>query len=63
MERPAVAPAVPIRLDTLPNGPTPAWYLQVLGDPAMRGTRAWTGQDVRLFLGEHSAVELRFGAR
>ncbi|HEX4936361.1 MAG TPA: hypothetical protein VFV33_24435, partial [Gemmatimonadaceae bacterium] len=50
----------PLRLDTLPNGPKPAWYVQALGDPAMRGTSAWTGQDARLFLGERSEVALRF---
>jgi hypothetical protein len=62
MESPTIAPVAPIRLDTLPNGPTPAWYVQALGDPAMRGTSAWTGQDARLFLGEHSHLVLRFGA-
>lgn len=58
---PQVAPVSPIRLDTLPNGPTPAWYVQALGDRRMRGTSAFTGQDARLFLGEWSAVLLRFG--
>ena len=54
-------PATPIRLDRLPNGPTSAWYVQALGDPAMRGTSSWTGQDARLFLGEHSHLLVRFG--
>jgi len=58
---PTAVPATPIRLDVLPNGPKPAWYVQALGDPAMRGTSNWTGQDARLFLGEHSHVLLRFG--
>jgi len=62
METPTVAPGAPIRLDTLPNGPTPAWYVQALGDPTMKGTSAWTGQDARLFLGEHSHVVMRFSA-
>ncbi len=57
---PSVAPATPIRLDKLPNGPTPAWYVQALGDPSMHGTSAWTGQDARLFLGEHSHLALHF---
>lgn len=57
---PTVVPSVPIRLDALPNGPKPAWYVQALGDPAMHGTSALTGQDARLFLGEHSAVRLHF---
>ena len=61
MARPAAAPARPIRLNDLPHGPTPAWYVQALGDPAMRGTSMLTGQDARLFLGEHSRVLLRFG--
>ena len=60
MTAPVPAPAVPIRLDSLPNGPKPAWYVQALGDPAMRGTSAWTGQDARLFLGEHSHLVLHF---
>jgi len=58
---PTAVPAIPIRLDMLPNGPKSAWYVQALGDPAMRGTSSWTGQDARLFLGEHSHVLLRFG--
>ena len=62
IETPSVAPATPIRLDALPNGPTPAWYVQALGDPAMHGTSAWTGQDARLFLGEHSHLALHFSA-
>ena len=61
MAAPAAMPAQPIRLDKLPNGPTPSWYVQALGDPAARGTSAWTGQDARLFLGEHSHLLLRFG--
>ncbi len=61
MELPTPVPAAPIRLDTLPHGPTPAWYVQALGDPRMRGTSAQTGQDARLFLGEHSHLLLRFG--
>jgi hypothetical protein len=63
MARPVVSPAAPIRLDTLPNGPKPAWYVQALGAPAERGTSAWTGQDARLFIGEHSHVTLHFTAR
>lgn len=59
---PTVVPATPIRLDALANGPTSAWYVQALGDPSMHGTSAWTGQDARLFLGEHSQVVLHFGA-
>ena len=59
--RPVAVPAVPIRLDSLPNGPVPAWYVQALGDPSMRGTSAWTGQDTRLFLGERSHLKMRFG--
>ena len=62
MAVPRAEPATPIRLDVLPNGPKPAWYVQALGDPAMRGTSAWTGQDARLFLGEHSTVVLHFAA-
>ncbi len=61
MAAPKPAPATPIRLDALPNGPKPAWYVQALGDPSMRGTSAWTGQDSRLFLGEHSHLVLHFG--
>jgi hypothetical protein len=61
MASPMPVPAAPIRLDTLPNGPTPAWYVQALGDPRTRGTSALTGQDARLFLGEHSHLLLRFG--
>ena len=60
VESPIAAPATPIRLDSLRNGPRPAWYVQALGDPAMRGTSAWTGQDARLFLGEHSHLVLHF---
>jgi hypothetical protein len=62
MNAPVVSPAAPIRLDSLPNGPTPAWYVQALGAPAGRGTSAWTGQDARLFIGEHSHLVLRFSA-
>ena len=62
MASPVVAPTTPIRLDALPNGPVSSWYVQALGDPAMRGTSAWTGQDARLFLGEHSHLLLRFGS-
>lgn len=62
MAAPRVAPATPIRLDVLPHGPKPAWYVQAIGDPSMRGTSAWTGQDARLFLGEISHVTLHFGA-
>ena len=62
MAAPAPVPARPIRLDSLPNGPTPSWYVQALGDPVMRGTSAWTGQDARLFLGESSHLLIRFGA-
>ena len=62
MESPAANPVAPIRLDSLPNGPKAAWYVQALGDPAMRGTSAWTGQDARLFIGEHSHLVLRFAA-
>ena len=61
MSAPVVAPASPIRLDTLANGPTPAWYVQALGDPRQRGTSMLTGQDARLFLGEWSRVVMRFG--
>ena len=57
---PVASPTIPIRLDSLPNGPRPAWYVQALGAPAMRGTSAWTGQDARLFLGEHSHLVLHF---
>ncbi len=60
IKTPRVVPATPIRLDSLPHGPTPAWYVQALGRPEMRGTSAWTGQDARLFLGEHSHLELHF---
>ncbi len=63
MQSPVAKPAAPIRLDSLPNGPKAAWYVQALGDPAMRGTSAWTGQDARLFIGEHSHLVLRFAAR
>ena len=63
MTVPAVAPSLPIRLDTLPNGPRPAWYVQALGDPRARGTSMFTGQDARLFLGEWSTVTVRFGDR
>lgn len=59
---PSATPALPIRLDSLPNGPKSAWYVQALGDPAMRGTGSWTGQDERLFIGEHSHLLLHFGA-
>lgn len=61
MTAPSVAPALPIRLDTLPHGPRPAWYVQALGDPRERGTSMDTGQDARLFLGEHSHLLLRLG--
>jgi hypothetical protein len=61
-DAPAPVPAMPIRLDALPNGPKSAWYVQALGDPSMRGTSNWTGQDSRLFLGEHSHVLMRFSA-
>lgn len=61
-DAPAPVPATPIRLDALPNGPKSAWYVQALGDPSMRGTSNWTGQDSRLFLGEHSHVLMRFSA-
>jgi hypothetical protein len=60
MTAPSVVPASPIRLDTLPNGPRSAWYVQALGDPHMRGTSMLTGQDARLFLGEWSHLVLRF---
>ncbi len=63
MQSPVANPAAPIRLDSLPNGPKAAWYVQALGDPAMRGTSAWTGQDARLFIGEHSHLVLRFAER
>jgi hypothetical protein len=62
MDAPVIAPSSPLRLDTLPNGPRPAWYAQALGDPRTRGTSMLTGQDARLFLGEWSHVMLRFGA-
>ncbi len=61
MAAPAPVPATPIRLDTLPGGPAPAWYVQALGDPRSKGTSSLTGQDARLFLGEHSHLLLRFG--
>jgi hypothetical protein len=35
--------------------------VQALGDPAMQGTSALTGQDARLFVGDRSTVRLRFG--
>jgi hypothetical protein len=38
MQSPAAVPATPIRLDALPNGPKPAWYVQALGDPSMHGS-------------------------
>jgi hypothetical protein len=62
MRSPVANPAAPIRLDSLPNGPKAAWYVQALGDPSGRGTSAWTGQDARLFIGEQSHVVLRFAA-
>lgn len=58
---PAVVPAVPQRLQDLPGAPTAGWYVQALGDPAMRGTSALTGQDARLFVGDRSRHFLHFG--
>jgi hypothetical protein len=61
MASPAPAPRAPWRLQDLPNAPEASWYVQALGDPAMKGTSAFTGQDARLFLGDRSRVLLRFG--
>ncbi len=60
MDAPAPNPSTPIRLNDLPNGPKPTWYVQALGDPKMRGTSALTGQDARLFLSDHSNLLLHF---
>lgn len=60
MNVPAPNPRAPIRINGLPNGPKPSWYVQALGDPKMRGTSALTGQDARLFMGDHSTVLLHF---
>ncbi len=60
MDAPAPNPRIPIRLNDLPNGPAPSWYVQALGDPAMHGTSALTGQDARLFLSDHSNLLLHF---
>lgn len=60
MASPVPSPRTPLRLQDLPNAPAPSWYVQALGDPDMKGTSALTGQDARLFLGDRSAVRLRF---
>jgi hypothetical protein len=60
LSRPAVAPREPLRLNDLPGGPSPTWYVQALGDPSMRGTSSLTGQHARLFLGDHSRWLLHF---
>jgi hypothetical protein len=61
MTAPRPVPSTPQRLQDLPNAPEASWYAQALGDPAMKGTSALTGQDARLFLGDRSRVLLRFG--
>lgn len=59
--KPTPVPRVPQRLQDLPGAPAAGWYVQALGDPAMQGTSALTGQDARLFVGDRSTVRLRFG--
>jgi len=61
MAAPMPVPRVPQRLQDLPGAPASGWYVQALGDPAMQGTSALTGQDARLFVGDRSTVRLRFG--
>jgi hypothetical protein len=61
MTAPVPVPRVPQRLQDLPGAPAAGWYVQALGDPAMRGTSALTGQEARLFVGDRSVVRLRFG--
>lgn len=61
MAAPVPVPRVPQRLQALPGAPAAGWYVQALGDPAMKGTSALTGQDARLFVGDRSTVRLRFG--
>ena len=61
MADPRPVPAAPIKLNALPGGPEPRWYVQALGDPRERGTSARTGQDARLFLGDRSDRLLHFG--
>jgi hypothetical protein len=61
MAAPLPVPRVPQRLQDLPGAPASGWYVQALGDPAMQGTSALTGQDARLFVGDRSTVRLRFG--
>jgi hypothetical protein len=60
MRAPAPNPSIPVRINDLPNGPKPSWYVQALGDPSTRGTSALTGQDARLFMSDHSNVLLHF---
>lgn len=57
---PAPTPRVPQRLQDLPGAPAAGWYVQGLGDPAMRGTSAFTGQDARLFVGDRSTRVMHF---
>ena len=61
MARPVLHPSTPIKLNDLPHGPKANWYVQALGDPSMKGTSALTGQDARLFIGDHSSLVMRFG--
>jgi hypothetical protein len=57
---PVATPAVPQRLQDFPDAPAAGWYVQGLGDPAMRGTSALTGQDARLFVGDRSTRLMHF---
>jgi hypothetical protein len=50
----------PIRIQGLANAPAPGWYVQLLGDPAERGTSALAGRSSRLFINHSSSTVMTF---